>query len=42
MLANIITQAHMLARFAVDSNMLANILDFERHFECFCSNFEQT
>ena len=41
MLANIASQRHMLARFAMDSNMLANILDFERRFECFCSNFEQ-
>ena len=31
MLANIVSQTHMLA----------NILDFERLFECFCSNFEQ-
>ena len=29
MLANIISQTHMLARFAMDSNMLANILDLE-------------
>ena len=41
MLADIVSQTHMLARFAMDSNMLANILDVERLFECFCSNFEQ-
>ena len=41
MLATIISQTYMLARFAMDSNMLANILDFERLFECFCSNFKQ-
>ena len=41
MLANIVSQTHMLARFAIGSNMLASILDFERFFECFCSNFEQ-
>ena len=41
MLANIVSQTHTLPRFAMDSNMLANILDFERLFECFCSNFEQ-
>ena len=41
MLANIVSQTHMVKRFAMDSNMLANILDFERLFECFCSNFEQ-
>ena len=29
MLANIVSQTHMLARFAMDSNMLANILDLE-------------
>ena len=41
MLANIVRQTHMLAWFAMDSNMLANILDFECLLECFCSNFEQ-
>ena len=41
MLANIVSQTHMLAPFSVNSNMLANILDFEQLFECFCSNFEQ-
>ena len=41
MLANIVSQTHMLAQFAMDSNMLANILDFERLFECFRCNFEQ-
>ena len=41
MLVNIVSQTHMLARFAMDSNMLANILDFERLFEYFCSNIEQ-
>ena len=41
MLANIASQIHMVARFAMDSNMLANILNLERLFECFCSNFEQ-
>ena len=41
MLVNIISQTHMLVRFAMDSNMLANILDFERLFEYFCSKFEQ-
>ena len=30
MLVNIVSQTHMLARFAMDSNMLANILYFER------------
>ena len=35
MLANIVSQTHMLARFSMDSNMLANVLDFERLFECF-------
>ena len=41
MLANIVSQTHMLTRFATDSNMLANILDFEHLFEYFCTNFEQ-
>ena len=41
MLANIVSQIHMSARFAMDSNILANILDFQRLFECFCSNVEQ-
>ena len=41
MLANIASQIHMVARLAMDSNMLANILNLERLFECFCSNFEQ-
>ena len=41
MLANIVSQTHMLPRFAMDSNMLANTLDFERLFEFFYSNFEQ-
>ena len=41
MLANIVSQTHMVTRFAMDGNMLASILDFERLFECFCSNFEQ-
>ena len=35
MLVNIVSQTHMLARFAIDSNMLANILDFERHLNVF-------
>ena len=35
MLANIVSQTHMLARFAMDSNMFANILDFERHLNVF-------
>ena len=30
MLANIISQIHMLARFAIDGNMLANIFVFVR------------
>ena len=41
MLAKIVSETHMVARFAMDSKMLANILDFERLFECFCSIFEQ-
>ena len=41
MLTNIVSQTRMLARFAMDSNMLANILYFERLFECFCSSFKQ-
>ena len=41
MLANIVSQTHMVTRFAMGGNMLASILDFERLFECFCSNFEQ-
>ena len=41
MLANIGNQSHMVARFAMDSNMLASILDFKRFFECFCLNFDQ-
>ena len=32
MLANIVSQTHKLARFAMDINMLVNILDFERLF----------
>ena len=33
MLVNIVTETHVLARFAVDSNMLTNILDFDfRYF----------
>ena len=36
-----VSQTHMLARFAMNSNMLANILDFERLFEYCHSNFEQ-
>ena len=35
------SQTRMLARFDTDSYMLANILDFERLFKCFYSNFEQ-
>ena len=41
MLANIVSQTNMMAWFAMDSNMLANILDFKCLFEYFCSNFEQ-
>ena len=41
MLANIVSQTRMFVRFAMDSNMLASILDFERLFECFCSDLEQ-
>ena len=29
MLANIISQTHILARFGMDSNVLVNIIDFE-------------
>ena len=32
MLANVVSQTHLLARFTMDINMLANILDFERLF----------
>ena len=41
MLANIVSQTRMFVRFAMDSNMLASILDFVRLFECFCSDLEQ-
>ena len=34
-MVSIVSQTHMLALFAMDSNMLANILDLERLFECF-------
>ena len=38
MLVNIVSQTRM---FAMDSNMLASILDIERLFESFCSDLEQ-
>ena len=41
MLVNIVSQTRMFVRFAMDSNMLASILDIERLFEPFCSDLEQ-